>query len=95
MKEKNRLAFPVLADAGNAYARSLELVFSLPHDLRDVYRSLGADLPGFNGDDAWELPLPTRVVVDASGVIRSIDSNADYTKRPEPETTLEVLRSLG
>jgi len=95
VKAANRLTFPVLSDPGNAYARELGLVFSLPHDLRDVYRSLGADLPGFNGDDAWELPLPTRLVVDAKGVVRSIDADPDYTKRPEPESTLEVLRSLG
>jgi peroxiredoxin len=85
----------VLSDANNGYARSLGLVFSLPEDLQEVYRGFGVDLPALHAAQAWELPLPTRLVVDASGVIRSIDTDPDYTRRPEPEATLEVLRSLG
>ena len=44
---------------------------------------------------ARELPLPARMVIDTGGVVRSIEANPDYTRRPEPEATLEVLRSLG
>ncbi len=85
----------MLSDLGNAYAKQLSLVFALPEDLREVYRSFGLTLPDFNGDESWELPLPARMVIDAGGVVRSIEANPDYTRRPEPEATLEVLRSLG
>ena len=94
MRAQNRLEYPVLSDAGNAWARKLGLVFSLPEDLRAVYRQFEIDLPTFNGDESWELPLPARIVIDPSGVIRSIDADPDYTRRPEPDATLEVLRSL-
>ena len=85
----------MLADVGNAYARQLSLAFSLPQDLREVYTSLGADLSLFNGDDSWELPLPARIVIDSSGTIRSLNADPDYTRRPDPEATLEVLRGMS
>ena len=94
IRDKHRLAFPVLHDAGNAYARELGLVFKLPDDLRAIYEQFGIDLPGFNGDDSWELPMPARIVVSADGQVRHIDADPDYTHRPEPEDTLEALKAL-
>jgi hypothetical protein len=52
-------------------------------------------LPGYNGDDSWELPIPARLVIDAGSVLRSVEADVDYTRRPAPEATLEVLRRLG
>ena len=84
----------MLDDAGHAWARQLGLVHALPDDLRKLYAGFGIVLPEFNGDESWELPLPARIVIDGSGVIRSIDADPDYTVRPEPEATLEALRGL-
>ena len=95
VKEKLRLGFPVLSDPGNAYARQMNLPWALPEDLREVYRGFGLDLTDYNGDDAWELPLATRLVVDQTGVIRAVDSDPDYTIRPEVEASTEVVRTLG
>ncbi len=75
-------------------ARQFGLVFELPEDLREVYRGFGGDLPKFNGDDSWTLPMPARYVVDQEGVIRAADVNADYTVRPDPSETLEQLKRL-
>jgi len=94
-KSKHKLDFPLLSDLGNAYARQLSIVQCLPEDLRKVYSDFGIVLPDFNGDDSWELPLATRIVVDARGIIRHMAADTDYTIRPEPEETLEVLRSLS
>ena len=70
-------------------------MFRLPDDLQQVYATFGISLPEHNGDESWELPLPTRMVVDGGGVIRSLDADPDYTVRPEPEASLEVVRGLG
>jgi peroxiredoxin len=94
VKNQHRLAYPVLGDSGHAYLRGLGLVFAFPDDLRELYLSFGIDLAAFNGDDSWELPLSTRIIIDRDGVIRAIDADPDYTHRPEPDATLEVLRSL-
>jgi len=93
VKKNNRLAFPVLSDPGHAYARQLALVHTLPDDLREVYTAFDIVLPAFNGDDTWELPLSTRIVTDTSSTIRAIDADVDYTRRPEPVASLEVLRT--
>lgn len=94
VRAKQKLTFPVLSDSGNRYAKALGLAFALPEDLREVYRGFGALLPTFNGDDSWELPLATGIVVDASGVIRKLEADPDYTQRPEPSETLEFVRGL-
>ena len=95
VQRKLKLEFPVLSDRHNAYAKQLGLTFALPEALRTIYSGFGIVLPDHNGDDSWELPLPTRLVVDGGGVIRSVAADPDYTVRPEPEASLEVLRSLG
>jgi peroxiredoxin len=41
------------------------------------------------------LPRPARYVIDKEGIIRAADVNADYTIRPEPSETLEILRTLA
>ncbi|SEP95146.1 peroxiredoxin-like family protein [Neolewinella agarilytica] len=90
--EKNELAFPVLSDLGNVYARELGLVFSLPADLREVYDGFGIDLKKNNGDDLYELPLPATFVIDADANILLAFAPADYTKRLDPADILQVLR---
>jgi peroxiredoxin len=95
VKEKQRLGFPVLTDVGNAYARGLSLVHRLPDDLQEIYRGFGIVLPDFNGDESWELPMAARLVIDREGVIRSVECDPDYTRRPEVEPTIEVLRGLN
>ena len=90
--EEHDLSFDVLIDEHNAYAKELGIAFSLTNELRDVYKGFGIDLPEYNGDDSWELPMPTRLVVDRSGQVVYADINPDYTKRPDPRETLEALR---
>jgi len=93
-KNKHGLDFPVLSDEGLAYARRLNLVYRVPDDLREVYTQFDIVLPRFNGDDSWELPLSARLVVGSDGVIRDVEADVDYTRRPEPEDTVEALREL-
>ena len=93
-KARHRLEFPVLSDVGNEYAAQLGLAFTFSSELREVYEQFGTSLPSFNGDGSWRLPMPTRIVVRPDGVIHRIDSDPDYTHRPEPEETVAALRSL-
>lgn len=88
------MPFEMLRDAGNTVAETYGLVFTLPDDLRAIYLKFGIDLAKGNGDGTWRLPVPARFVVDRAGVIRSVDADPDYTRRPEPAATVEILRSL-
>ena len=67
--EKHELSFPTLSDVGNVVARQFGLVFKLSEHLRPIYTELGADLPKFNGTDAFELPVPGTFVIDSGGTI--------------------------
>lgn len=92
----NKLSFPILADKGGAVAASFGLRFTLPDYLADLYKNtLRIDLPAFNGDPAWALPMPARYVVGPDGVIRYAEVNPDYTTRPEPEDMLPALRQAA
>ena len=88
------LSFPILSDPGNAVADQYGLRYRLPTYLIDVYKRLGVDLTVINGDDSWTLPIPGRFVIDRQGQIRYAEAHPDYTRRPEPEDLLPVLRGL-
>jgi len=65
----------------------------LPEDLQAIYRMFGIDLAKGNGDGTWRLPLPARFVIDRGGIVRGVDADPDYTRRPEPSATIEALRT--
>jgi peroxiredoxin len=90
-----RLTFDLLSDPGNRVADRYGLAWTLPEDLRTVYRKLGSDLSRFNGDDSWRLPVPARFVIDRDATFRKVDVDPDYTVRPEPGETLAALDALG
>jgi peroxiredoxin len=75
-------------------AEAYGLVFTLPDDLRAIYLKLGIDLARGNGDGTWRLPVPARFVIDREGTIRAVDADPDYTRRPEPGHTVEILKKL-
>lgn len=94
MALKNDLNFHLLSDPGNAYAAELGLRFQVPDYVQEIYNGFGLVLPKFNGDDSWTLPIPARLVVDRSGVVRAADIDVDYTRRPEPAKTIADVAAL-
>ena len=92
--EKHNLTFEVLSDIDNLLARKFGLVFSLGEPLRPIYRKIGHDIPGQNGNDTWELPVPATFVVDRDGTIVYRYVNIDYTQRAEPAAIVAALENL-
>jgi peroxiredoxin len=92
--DKQRLRFPILTDPENKVGEAYGLAFRLPDDLIEVYKANGIDLARFNGDQSWRLSMPARIVIRRDGIVASAEADPDYTHRPEPETTLDVLRKL-
>jgi peroxiredoxin len=90
----NGLDFPILSDPHNEIAAQFGLRFALPDYLVALYKSLKNELPAFNGDDSWTLPMPGRFVIGQDGLIRYAEVNPDYTRRPEPEDMLPALRGM-
>jgi peroxiredoxin len=90
----NGLDFPILSDPGNETAAAFGLRWALPDYLVELYKKLKNDLPAFNGDTSWTLPMPGRFLIGQDGMIRYAEVNPDYTHRPEPADMLPALRSL-
>jgi len=88
---ENALDFPILSDTHNDVAAAFGLRFELPDYLVDLYKTLGNQLPSFNGDDSWTLPMPGRFVIGSDGVISYAEVNPDYTRRPEPADMLPAI----
>jgi peroxiredoxin len=91
----NNLGFPILSDTNNDVAAAFGIRFTLPTYLVDLYKNLKNDLPAFNGDPSWTLPMPARYVIGQDGTILYAEVNPDYTHRPEPDDMLPVLRQLA
>ena len=90
-RDQHHLEFPLLSDSGNQVARQFGLVYSVPDEQRQVYRRTFVNLPFVNGDESWELPIPSTVAVDRGGKVLFSSADPDYTQRPEP---LEVLAAI-
>ena len=94
MQQEKNLQFEMLSDPGNKVAKSYSLVYQLPEELQQVYMQFELDLPMYNNDDSWTLPLTARFIVDQEQVIRYAKISTDYTLRPEPEETINALERL-
>jgi len=92
--EKNGLNFEILYDKDNAFAKQVDLVHGFPDALKDIYHgTFGIDVGGSNGTTIWELPMPSRFVIDSDHKVKAEEVNASYTNRPEPEATLQIVAS--
>jgi peroxiredoxin len=92
-RDMHKLRFPVLSDQGNQVARRFGLVYRLSPELQAMYEGIMTKLPGYNGDQSWELPLAATYVVQPDGKISYARVDADWRKRPEPEELLRVLKA--
>jgi peroxiredoxin len=88
---KRSLDFPVCSDVGNVVARKYNLTFQINPEFWDSLLRWGDDVPGDNGDDSWEVPLPATYIIDTNGdVIWSFVDN-DPSVRASPEEILAFI----
>lgn len=92
--EKQELAFAVLSDVGNQVARQFGLVFTLDEATRALYTQFGADLPMFNGDDSWELPMTGTFLVDQARTVRLASVDSNFLHRLDPSFVIAQLKEL-
>jgi peroxiredoxin len=88
---ENGVLYPILSDTKGEVGAAFGLKFKLPGYLVELYKKAKIDLPSFNDDPEWTLPMPARYVLGQNGTILYAEVNADYTCRPEPEELLPVL----
>ena len=92
-KAEAKAPFPVLTDIDNGYALSLNLVIWVGTEMEKLLSERSRDLPKYQGNDAWMLPIPATFVVGTDGIVRARFVDPDYRKRMDIDEMLGALRN--
>ena len=69
-------------------------MFQLAGALRPIYRDFGINLPEYDGNKDYTLPMPATYLVDSNSMIRQAFVHADYTQRMKPEAIITLLQTM-
>ena len=92
-KNEFNARFPILTDMDNGYALSLNLVIWVGTEMERMISAAGWDIPNYQGNTSWMLPIPATFVVDQNGRVKERFVDPDYRKRMTVESMLAALRS--
>ena len=85
------LRYPVLTDVDNGYAFSIGLAILVGAEIEDVMRKTGRNLPEYQGNDSWVLPIPATFVVGQNGRVVARFIDPDYRHRMAVGDLLEAV----
>jgi len=92
LKEEAKASFPVLTDMDNGYALSLNLAIWVGAEMEVLISGAGWNVPNYQGNAAWILPIPATFVVGTDGVIVARYLDPDYRRRMEIEDLLAAFK---
>ena len=87
--------YPILYDQENSIAREFGIVFTLSEPLRTIHQAFEMNIPEHNGNESYQLPLPSTFVVDSNKTIIYSYSNANWMERAEPGEYLQRLNTIN
>ena len=91
-KSQSNVPFPILTDMDNGYAMSINLTIWVGAEMQRM-REGRQDLPTFQGNDSWMLPIPATFVVGRDAIIKARFMDPDYRKPVAIANMLVALRS--
>lgn len=92
MKFDSNVKFPILSDMDNGYALSLNLAIWVGSEMEEYMTKLGRELPKYQGNESWMLPIPATFVVGKDGRIKSRFIDPDYRKRMAIDELIAALK---
>jgi peroxiredoxin len=92
MKATAGARFPFLTDAANGYALSLNLAVWVGLEMEEILTRAGIELPRYQGNSAWFLPIPATFVVNRDGIVTTRRVDPDHRQRMDIEDMLAVIR---
>jgi peroxiredoxin len=95
LKAEAEASFPILTDIDNGYALSLNLAIWVGAEMEELIADAGWDVPTYQGNEAWLLPIPATFVVGTDGTIKARYLDPDYRRRMEVADLLEALRATN
>ncbi len=84
--------FPVLTDLDNSYALSINMAIWVGEEMKALIAGAGWDIPRYQGNDAWVLPIPAAFIIDTNGIIRTRHIDPDYRRRMDMNDLLAALK---
>ena len=92
LRDQSQAAFPTLIDMDNGYAMSINLVIWVDESMSGLIASAGWDVPKYQGNSSWMLPIPASFVVNPRGEIVARFVDPDYRKRMDLDELVNALR---
>jgi peroxiredoxin len=89
-KTQSNVPFPILTDMDNGYALSLNLTIWVGAEMQKMMEGM-RNLPEFQGNSSWMLPIPATFVVGRDGQVRARFIDPDYRR---PAALAEMLVAL-
>ena len=91
LKAQSNVPFPILTDMDNGYALSLNLTIWVGAEVQKMMEGR-RDLPTFQGNSSWMLPIPATFVVGRDGLVRARFIDPDYRNRMMISDMLDAMR---
>ncbi|RWM06691.1 peroxiredoxin-like family protein [Mesorhizobium sp.] len=91
MKAAVGAQFPFLIDMDNGYALSLNLAIWVGAEMERLM-GVGYDLPSYQGNSSWFLPIPATFIVATNGIITDRFVDPDYRRRMDIDELIAALR---
>ena len=91
-KAEGEARYPVLTDIDNGYALSLNLAIWVGDEMQKILESGGRQLPDYQGNNAWVLPIPATFVIAGDGTITARFIDPDFRKRVAIKDLLKALQ---
>jgi len=92
LKSQSNVPFPILTDTDNGYALSLNLAIWVGAEIQKMMAGR-RDLPAFQGNHSWMLPIPATFVVGRDGLIKARFIDPDYRNRMMISDMLAAMRA--
>jgi peroxiredoxin len=85
--------FPILTDMDNGYALSLNLAIWVGEEIQNLLARAGRDLPSYQGNQGWMLPIPATFVVGTDGLIVARYIDPDFRQRMDIDQLLAAVKA--
>ena len=92
-KSDSHAPFPILTDLDNGYALSLNLAIWLDTEIQQLLSY--QDVPKYQGNDGWVLPIPATFVVGRDGLVKARFVEPDFRKRMAMDDLISAFRSAS
>lgn len=92
IKRRHGLTFDVASDHGNDLGRRLGIIYACDDASHRYYTRKGVDIGALTGTGAWELPMPTALVVDRDRRVRFAEVSPDWLLRTEAAPVVEAVK---